>query len=145
MQPVRRVDVKKYLWIMSLALILAKTLSTGSSSLRYHANDEFHVFNEIGRCENDINQYIKGNEEIISDCVSKHLSSAMNSNQKNKIIQDVLSKSQHWSGSFKCKKSNLHTHSICFNVVQGDRQLLNEVVFRTESGSLKIVAIKSEQ
>ena len=130
---------------MSLALILARTLSTGSTSFRHRASDEFQVFNEVGRCENDIDQHVKGNEAIIADCVKKHLSASMSDEQKNKIVSEMLNPNQHWSGAFKCKNHKKTAHAVCFNVVQGDKLLPGEVMFRPEPGGLKIVAIKTEQ
>lgn len=142
----RRVVVKRSLLVIIVALVLAKTLSTGSTSFRRTANDEFQVFNEIGRCENDIDQRQKGNKEIISDCVRKYLSNTMDESQKKKIITQILSQDSHWSGAFQCKKSELATqNSVCFNILQGEKLRPSQALFQREAGTLKIVAIRSEQ
>lgn len=142
----RRGIVKRSAIVIAVAFVLAKTLSTGSTSFRSKATDEFQVFNEIGRCENDIDLNVKGNGEIISDCVRKYLSTAMSEQEKKKIVDEVLSKSTHWSGAFRCKKNTVkEANAVCFNIVRGEKTLPSLALFKNEAGSLKVIAIKSEQ
>ncbi|MCM0604669.1 MAG: hypothetical protein KA715_01115 [Xanthomonadaceae bacterium] len=138
--------MKRSVLVIVVAFVLAKTLSTGSTSFRRTANDEFQVFNEIGRCENDIDQKQNKNYEIISDCVRKHLSTHMDEAQKKKIVSELLGEKSHWSGAFHCKNAvGLANNSVCFNIVHGEKIQPSQALFQREEGTLKIVAIRSEQ